>query len=50
MSMDELADEFKTTQQTVSRWELNQSRPNFDTLIKIAEFFDVSLDYLVRGK
>lgn len=32
---------------TVNEWEIKGNEPNIDTLIKIAQFFEVSLDYLV---
>lgn len=32
---------------TVNEWEIKGNEPNIDTLIRIAKFFDVSLDYLV---
>jgi transcriptional regulator with XRE-family HTH domain len=32
---------------TVNEWEIKGNEPNIDTLIKIAQFFDVTLDYLV---
>lgn len=32
---------------TVNEWEVKGNEPNLDTLIKLAQFFEVSLDYLV---
>lgn len=31
----------------VSDWKSRRSRPNIDTLPKIADYFDVSVDYLL---
>ena len=36
--------------QTVSFWESGSREPDMDTLIKIADFFDVSVDYLLGRK
>ena len=36
-----------TTQDSISLWELGKSLPDIPTLIKIAEFFDVTTDYLL---
>ncbi len=36
--------------QTVSFWESGQREPDLDTLIRVAEFFDVSIDYLLGKK
>lgn len=36
--------------QTVSFWEGGLREPDLDTLICIAEFFDVSIDYLLGKK
>lgn len=42
-----LADILCTTQDSISLWELGKSLPDIPTLIKIAEFFDVTSDYLL---
>ena len=33
--------------QTISFWESGKREPDLDSVIKIAQFFDVTLDYLV---
>lgn len=35
---------------TLSEWRHGQSRPNTEKLIKIANFFNTSVEYLVTGK
>lgn len=43
----DLADILKTKQTNISRWEKGEFEPSFEQLIEIAEFFDVSTDYLL---
>lgn len=47
ISQAKLAVMFDVTQQTVNKWEHNQSEPTYDTLRKLAVFFDVTTDYLL---
>ena len=47
MSQEQLADQLGITRQSVSKWESGASVPELAKLIAIADFFDVSLDYLV---
>jgi transcriptional regulator with XRE-family HTH domain len=35
---------------TISSYERDNSRPDIDTLAKLSELYEVSLDYLVTGK
>ncbi len=42
-----LATELNTTQNTISRYETGEREPGIDELIKIAEYFNVSVDYLI---
>ena len=42
-----LATELNTTQNTVSRYETGEREPGIDELIKIADYFNVSVDYLI---
>lgn len=36
-----------TTNQSISNWEQQKFMPDLDQLIKLADFFNVSIDYLV---
>ena len=42
-----LATELNTTQNTISRYETGEREPGIDELIKIADFFNVSVDFLI---
>ncbi len=33
--------------QTVSFWESGQREPDLDALVKVAKYFDISVDYLL---
>ena len=59
--LKELRNKYKFTQKEVARklgikyqsyqaYELGKTVPNFDNLIKLADLYDVSLDYLVGRK
>lgn len=47
LTQTELAQILCTTQDSISLWELGKSFPDILTLVKIAQFFDVSTDYLL---
>ena len=42
-----LATQLHTTQNTISRYETGEREPGIDELIKIADYFNVSVDYLI---
>ena len=42
-----LATDLNTTQNTISRYETGEREPGIDELVKIAEYFNVSVDYLI---
>ena len=42
-----LAKELSVSKQSVSNWENDNIQPSIDMLIKIADFFSVSTDYLL---
>ncbi len=47
LSQLRLAMELNTTQNTISRYETGEREPGIDELIKIADYFHVSVDYLI---
>ena len=50
LSQEDLANLLNVTRQAVQKWEAGTSRPDMDNLVSLAEYFKVSLDYLVTGK
>lgn len=44
----ELGRKLSVTKQTISNWENNNIQPSVDMLIKIADCFSVSTDYLLE--
>ncbi|MBQ8056774.1 MAG: helix-turn-helix transcriptional regulator [Ruminococcus sp.] len=47
MTQLKLAMELNTNQNTISRYENGEREPSIRDLIKIADYFNVSVDYLV---
>lgn len=45
-TQEEIASILNITRATYANYESGKTQPDFDTLIKIADFYDVSLDYL----
>lgn len=43
----ELARKLSVAKQTVSNWENNNIQPSVDMLVKIADYFNVTTDYLL---
>lgn len=50
MSQLALAEICNVAQQTVYKWEHGIAYPNIDTLKKLSQFFDVSIDYLLDNE
>lgn len=46
LSQAKLADVLKITQSSLNRYEQDQTSPTFETLLKYADYFDVSMDYI----
>ena len=42
-----LATDLNTTQNTISRYETGEREPGIDELIMLADYFNVSVDYLI---
>ena len=50
LTQKELAEQIGIKRNTYSDWENGESKPNYEGLEKIADFFNVSLDWLVGRK
>lgn len=48
LTQDDFAEKYFVTRQTVSNWENSKSYPDLETLIKISDDFDISLDILLK--
>lgn len=48
ISQLKLAMELNTNQNTISRYETGEREPGICELIKIADFFNISIDYLLE--
>lgn len=50
LSQEEVAEKLNVTRQTISKWETNQSSPEFDKILPLCELFEISTDQLITGK
>ena len=50
MSQEELAEKLNVSRQAISKWESGSGYPETEKIISICEFFDCSMDELVKGK
>ena len=48
ISQLKLAIELNTNQNTISRYETGEREPGINELIRIADYFNVSIDYLLE--
>lgn len=49
-SQEELANKLNVARQTVSKWELGETTPEMDKLVKLSEIFNVTLDELIKDE
>ncbi|WP_225048184.1 helix-turn-helix domain-containing protein [Lacticaseibacillus kribbianus] len=49
MSQEQLAEYMAVSRQTVSNWENSRSYPDIERVMRMAEFYHLSLDELLRG-
>ena len=47
LSQEELGNELNVARQTISKWELGETTPEMDKLIKLSNIFDISVDELI---
>ena len=50
LTQDDVAEKINVTRQTVSKWETNQSVPDFDKIVPLCDLFEISTDELLKGK
>lgn len=50
LSQEELAEKLDVTRQTISKWETDQSLPDFDKIIPICKLYNISADELITGE
>lgn len=49
-SQEELAQKMNVTRQSVSKWEMAQSIPDIEKIIRLSNLFNVSTDYLLKDE
>lgn len=49
LTQEQLAEELNVSRQSVSKWESGAAFPEMDTLLRLCELYEVSLDLLLRG-
>ena len=50
LTQEELAEKFYTSSRTVSRWETGKTPPNLNTLIELADFYNVDIREIIDGE
>jgi len=50
LSQKELAEKLEVSRQAIAKWETNRGIPDIENLKRIAQVFDVSIDYLVNDE
>ena len=50
LSQEELAAQVGVSRQAVSKWESEQSMPDLEKIIAMSDFFEVTTDYLLKGR
>ena len=50
LSQEEVAEKLDVTRQTISKWETNQSTPDFDKIRPLCELYGITADELLTGE
>ena len=50
LTQEQLAEEFHTTNRSVSRWENGRNMPDISLLVELADFYDVDVRELIDGE
>lgn len=49
LSQEEVADKLNVTRQTISKWETDQSTPDFDKIAPLCKLYGITADELING-
>jgi transcriptional regulator with XRE-family HTH domain len=49
LSQEQLADDLHIARQSISKWERGEAYPSIGMLLKLSDFFKISVDELLRG-
>lgn len=50
LSQDALAEKIGVTRQTISKWETDQSTPEFNKILPLCELYGITTDELIKGE
>ncbi|MCI9177144.1 MAG: helix-turn-helix transcriptional regulator [Clostridia bacterium] len=50
MSQDILAEKLGVTRQTISKWETDQSTPEFNKILPLCQIYGITTDELIKGE
>lgn len=50
LSQEEVAERLDVTRQTISKWETDQSTPDFDKIVPLCKLYGITTDELLIGK
>ena len=50
MSQEKLAEKIGVSRQTISKWETNQSTPEFDKILPLCEVLGITTEELIKGE
>lgn len=50
LSQTEVAHDINISRQTYNNYELDKRQADYETLLKLAEYFDTTVDYLISDK
>lgn len=50
LTQDDVAEKLNVTRQTVSKWETNQSTPDFDKIVPLCDLYGISPNKLLQAK
>lgn len=50
LELKKVANDLSIPYNTFSRWERGECEPNIETLIRLSDYYHVSIDYLLKNK